>query len=44
VSTPEDTKVYFQDQIDSMIDNSTNFTSFIIGMKVLVETAGGEGN
>jgi len=44
VSTPEDTKVYFQEQIDSMIDNSTDFASFIIGMKVLVETAGGEGN
>lgn len=44
VSTPEDTKVYFQEQIESMIENSTNFTSFVIGMKVLVETAGGEGN
>jgi hypothetical protein len=45
VKTPEDVKPALQDDIDKMIDQSTDFTSFAIGIQSLVETVGrGEGN
>lgn len=44
VRTPEDTEVYWHDQIEEMIDNSTNMSTFLIGMQVLTTTAGEEGN
>lgn len=44
VETPEDTVVALQDDIEMMVRESTNFLSFRMGMKVLTETVGEEGN
>lgn len=44
VQEPEDVKPALQDDIEFMIENSTNFTSFTIGIQALVETVGDEGN
>lgn len=39
VSLPKDTEIYWEDQISTMVENSTNLSTFIIGMKVLMNTA-----
>jgi hypothetical protein len=44
VETPDDTLPALQDDIEEMIAESTNFVSFRMGMKVLTETVGEEGN
>lgn len=45
VQMPEDVKPALQDDIENMIDDATNLTSFTIGMQALVETVGeSEGN
>lgn len=45
VSEPDDVRVALQDDIESMIDNATDFTSFTIGIQALVQTVGqDEGN
>lgn len=44
VQTPDDVEEALQDDIEAMIDNSTNMASFTIGMQCLVETVGDEGN
>lgn len=44
VKTPEDVRPALQDEIETMIDNATNFTSFTIGMQALFQTVGDEGN
>lgn len=45
VQTPEDVMPALQDDIEDMIDRSTNLVSFTIGMQALVETIGeDEGN
>lgn len=45
VSTPEDVEPALQDDIEAMIDNATNFTSFTIGIQSLVQSVGeDEGN
>lgn len=45
VKTPEDVKPALQDDIEYMIDNAVDFTSFTIGIQCLVETVGeDEGN
>lgn len=44
VQTPEDVEEALQDEIEEMIDKSTNMASFTIGMQALVETVGDEGN
>jgi hypothetical protein len=45
VETPEDVEPALQDDIEFMIENATNFTSFTIGVQALVETVGrDEGN
>lgn len=45
VQTPDDVEEALQDDINTMIDNCTNFTSFAIGIQALVETVGqDEGN
>lgn len=45
VSEPSDVEQALQDDIDYLIDHSTDFTSFTIGIQALVETVGeSEGN
>jgi len=45
VQVADDVLPALQDDIDAMIDNSTKFTSFTIGIQSLVQTVGdGEGN
>lgn len=45
VSTPEDVEPALQDDIENLIENATNFTSFTIGIQALVESVGeDEGN
>lgn len=44
VHTPEDVEQAVQDDIATMVESCTNFTSFEIGTKVLTETVGDEGN
>jgi hypothetical protein len=44
VETPEDTLPALQDEIEDMVRDSTNFVSFRMGMAVLTETVGDEGN
>lgn len=45
VQTPDDVRPALQDDIDDMIERSTNFTSFAIGIQALVQTVGeDEGN
>lgn len=45
VKTPEDVEPALQDDIEGMIDDATNFTSFTIGLQALVQTVGeDEGN
>lgn len=44
VETPEDVEPAIQDDIEYVIDNATNFTSFTIGIQALVETVSEEGN
>lgn len=45
VEQPEDVKPALQDDIEYMIDNATNLTSFTIGIQALVQTVGeDEGN
>lgn len=44
VTVPEDTFEYCKDEIHHIIDNSTKFLGFQMGMKVLRETGGDEGN
>lgn len=42
VRTPEDVEPALQDDIEYMIDNAVDFTSFTIGIQCLVETVGDE--
>lgn len=42
VQTPEDVKPAIQDDIEDMIDRSTNLASFTIGIQALVESIGKE--
>jgi hypothetical protein len=44
VEQPDDTLPALQDDIEKMVHNSTDFLSFRMGMKVLTETVGDEGN
>lgn len=44
VSKPEDTFDFLKDELEWNIDNSTRFLGFQVGMKVLRETGGDEGN
>lgn len=44
VQTPEDTFDALKDDLRDAIDNSTRFVGFQMGMKVLRETGGDEGN
>lgn len=44
VSKPEDTFDFLKDELEWVIENSTDFVGFQIGMKVLRETGGDEGN
>lgn len=44
VQEPDDVLPALNDEIAAMIDGSTNFLSFTLGMKCLVETVGNEGN
>lgn len=45
VQTPEDVRPAVEDEIESMLDESTDFVSFVIGMKALLESVGeDEGN
>jgi Tfp pilus assembly protein FimV len=45
VQEPEDVKPALEDDIDEMIENSTNLISFTIGIQALIETIGeDEGN
>ena len=44
VSKPEDTFDFLKDELEWVIDNSTRFVGFQVGMKVLRETGGDEGN
>lgn len=44
VRKPEDTRDYLNDRIAFMIDESTDFLSFVLGMECLMATADDEGN
>lgn len=44
IKTAEDAREPLNAEIEEMIRNSTNFTSFIIGVQALTETVGNEGN
>lgn len=44
VKTPEDVRPVLQDEWEDRVRNATDFASFRIGMEVLTETVGDEGN